>query len=40
MESSSLGIDLVAGRKLIPNPATGNIAFLIFCTIFILQVLP
>ena len=28
--SISLGIDLVAGRNLVPNPPTGNIAFLIF----------
>ena len=34
MGSSSLGIELVAGKKRVPNPATGNTAFLVFASLF------
>ncbi len=33
----SLGTDLVAGRKRVPSPATGKIAFVTSCIRYILQ---
>jgi hypothetical protein len=36
IESNSLGIAFVAGKNLVPNPATGNIAFRTFGIIRVL----